>query len=226
MKFLFVHFLFLLSIANVNAQQSEIRSLESFRGLKASQGIDVYLKQGSKESARVETSGVNLQNIITEVSGNYLKIYLKDGHYNNKNIKVYITYVEINKLSASSAASIFSEGTLKAKEMEISSSSASSIEISVESTFLKVSASSAGEIDLKGKTVNLNVEASSAGEIDAYDLEAESVNANVSSGASIKTNATKALEAQASSGGSIRYRGDPQKAMTNSSSGGSVKKSN
>src|SRR5687767_10559895 len=159
MKFLFVHFLFLLSVANVNAQQSEIRSLESFRGLKASQGIDVYLKQGGKESARIETSGINLQNIITEVSGNYLKIYLKDGHYNNsRNIKVYITYVEINKLSASSAASIFSEGTLKVKEMDISSSSASSIEIRVESTSLKVSASSAGEIDLKGKTVNLNVE--------------------------------------------------------------------
>jgi putative autotransporter adhesin-like protein len=227
MKFHFIHFLLLLSTATVSAQQSEIRSIESFRGLKASEGIDVYLKQGSKESARVEVSGINLQNIITEVSGNYLKIHLKDGRYSNsKNIKVYVTYVEINKLSASSAASIFSDGIMKVKEMDISSSSAGSIEISVESASVKVSASSAGEIDLKGKTVNITVEASSAGEIDAYDLEAENVNANASSGASIKINATKELEAHASSGGSIRYRGDPAKATTNSSSGGSVKKSN
>jgi len=34
------------------------------------------------------------------------------------------------------------------------------------------------------------------------------------------------LDGHASSGGSVRYRGNPSKAITDSSSGGSVKKSN
>jgi hypothetical protein len=70
------------------------------------------------------------------------------------------------------------------------------------------------------------VEASSAGEIDAYDLEAENVDAEASSAGSIKVNVTKNLTAHASSGGGIRYRGNPDKSITDSSSGGSVKKAN
>lgn len=226
MKFIFISSLILIGSLTVHAQQSETRNIESFRGIKAAEGIDVYLKQGNKESVRLEVSGTSLQNVITEVSGNYLKIHLKDGHYRSKAVKVYVTYIEINKLSASSAASIFSEGTIKARAMSISSSSAGSIEINIESASIDASASSAGEIDLKGKAARLTVEASSAGEIDAYEITAETVDANASSGASIKINPTKELEAHASSGGSIRYRGNPAKTVTNSSSGGSVKKSN
>jgi hypothetical protein len=81
-------------------------------------------------------------------------------------------------------------------------------------------------VELKGKAKSLTAEASSAGQIDAYDLEAESVTAAASSAGSLKVNVTNNLVAHASSGGNIRYRGNPSKSMTDSSSGGSVKKSN
>ncbi|HTJ49228.1 MAG TPA: head GIN domain-containing protein [Cyclobacteriaceae bacterium] len=208
------------------AQQSETRAIGSFRGIKAAEGIDVYLKHGDKESVKLEVTGTTLDNVITEVSGSYLKIHMREGRYKSKTVKVYVTYVEVDKVSASSAASIYSEGILKAKDLDVSSSSAGSIELTIESVTVDANASSAGEIDLKGKTTSLTVDASSAGEIDAYDLEAESVTAEASSGASIKINVTKDLDGHASSGGSVRYRGNPAKSMTNSSSGGSVKKSN
>jgi hypothetical protein len=47
-----------------------------------------------------------------------------------------------------------------------------------------------------------------------------------SSAGSVKVSASEELDAHASSGGSIRYRGNPDKSVTNSSSGGSVRKSN
>jgi hypothetical protein len=207
------------------AQQTETRNVGSFRGVKAAEGIDVYLKHGETESLKLEVSGTSAANVITEVTGSYLKIHMKDGNYKSKTVKVYVTYVEVDKLSASSAASIYSEGVITAKDLNLSSSSAGSIEINFEATTVDASASSAGEIDLKGKTKTLTVDASSAGEIDAYDVEAEVVRAEASSGASLKVNATKELDGNASSGGSVRYRGNPAKTTTNSSSGGSVKKS-
>ena len=79
---------------------------------------------------------------------------------------------------------------------------------------------------LEGKVKSLEIEASSAGDIDAYRLESEKVYARTSSAGSAKVNVTKELEAHASSGGSIRYRGNPVKTNTDSSSGGSVKKTN
>lgn len=208
------------------AQESEVRSVGSFTGVKAAEAIDVYLKKGDKESVRVETTGVRLSDVLTEVAGGYLKIHMKDGSYRNKNVKVYVTYVTINKISASSASNVFSDGTVRASSINISASSAASVELSIEAESSMVEASSAGDVVLEGKARNLEVEASSAGEIDAYGLESEVVDAESSSAGSIKINVTKQLDAHASSGGSIRYRGTPGRTNTNSSSGGSVKKAN
>lgn len=225
MKKLLSIIVLLSGVATGYAQQTETRNVGSFRGVKAAEGIDVYLKHGETESLKLEVSGTSTSNVITEVTGSYLKIHMKDGNYKSKTVKVYVTYVAVDKLSASSAASIYSEGVIKANDLNLSCSSAGSIEINFEANKVDASASSAGEIDLKGKAKVLTVDASSAGEIDAYDVEAEVVHAEASSGASLKVNATKELDGNASSGGSVRYRGNPAKTTTNSSSGGSVKKS-
>lgn len=209
------------------SQETETRNLSSFTGVKAAEGIDVYLKKGDKESAKVEVTGTRPENVITEVSGSYLKVHMRDGNYRGKiQAKVYVTYVSVDKLSASSAGSIFADGTINARSMEISASSAGTIEVTVEAGDIEAGASSAGDVELKGKTRSLHADASSAGEVDAYDLDAENVEAEASSGGAIKISVSKALEANASSGGSVRYRGNPDKNNTSSSSGGSVKKSN
>lgn len=208
------------------AQQSEVRSLGSFTAVKAAEAIDVYLKKGDKESVRVETSDIRLSDVLTEVSGSYLRIHMRDGNHRKGNVRVYVTYVNINKVSASSASNVFSEGTIHATSLDIGVSSAASIELTIEAESSLVEASSAGDVVLEGKTKRLEVQASSAGEIDAYGLESETVEAGASSAGSIKINVIKQLDAHASSGGSIRYRGAPARTNTDSSSGGSVKKSN
>jgi len=209
------------------AQEIQTRSVGSFTGVKAEEGIDVFLKRGAKESVRVEVTGTSLENIITEVSGSYLKVHMRSGDYpGSVNAKVYVTYVKINKLSASSAGSVFSEGSLETDELELSVSSAGNVDLMLKAGTVEVSASSAGEVELKGTADIIIAEASSAGEIDAYDLASKKVKAEASSGGSIKVSVTDELDAHASSGANIRYRGNPNKSITNSSSGGSVKKSN
>lgn len=227
MKILLLGVSFLLFVQGVSfAQETETRSIGSFSGVKAAEGINVYLKKGGKESVRVEVTGTKLENIVTEVSGSYLKVHMRDGNYaRNVNAKVYVTYVKIDRLSASSAGSIFSEETLEADDLEISASSAGSIDIHLNVRSLEASSSSAGEIELQGKARSLEIDASSAGQIDAYDLQCQKVVAEASTAGSIKLTVSEEFNAHASSGGNIRYRGNPSKSITNSSSGGSVKKS-
>lgn len=220
-------FLVLSIVTRVEAQETQTRSVGEFTGVKVAEGIDVYLIKGNKESVKVEVTGTSIDNVLTEVSGSYLKVHMRDGNYRGHvDAKVYVTYVKIDKLSASSAGSIFSQGTIDASELEVSSSSAANIEIQVNGGSVEISASSAGEAEVKGKAKSLTADASSAGEIDAYDLEAHTVTVEASSAGNVKVNVSDALTAHASSGGSIRYRGNPSKSITNSSSGGSVKKSN
>ena len=228
MKKLMVSLVFWVSLFTVQAQQSETRSLASFTGIKVSQAIDAYLKKGGKESARIEVTGGTTTDVITAVEGSTLRIKMKDGRnfWNKINVKVYVTYVTLERISASSASSVFSEGAIKTDHIDINASSAANVEVSLDANASMVDTSSAGEVVLEGKCPNLEVEASSAGDVDAYRLESETVVAHVSSGGEAKLSVSKNLEAHASSGGDIRYRGNPSRTNTHSSSGGSVKKSN
>ena len=214
-----------ISFSGAFAQGTETRNLGSFSGVKVAEGIDVYLKKGDKESARVEVEGTDASNIVTEISGSYLKVHMKDGRFQRVDAKVYVTFVTLDKLSASSAGSIYSDESIKAKAMEISASSAGSIEVTIDAESADVSSSSAGDVELRGTVGSITADVSSAGEIDAYDLKAEKVEAEASAGGSLKVSVSKSLVAHASSGGGIRYRGNPDRSITNSSSGGSVKKS-
>lgn len=210
------------------AQSSETRSLGSFKGVKSGEAIDVYLKKGDKESAKVEVSDGNVGNVITEVSGSYLKIHLRENSFfrNNADVKVYVTYVTLDRISASSASNVFSDGVIRAESLDIQASSAADMELSVEANTVTVHASSAADVVLEGAAKSVSADASSSGDIDAYGLQAETANASSSSAGSIKLSVSSSLEAKASSGGSVRYRGNPMRTNTHSSSGGSVKKAN
>ena len=218
---------FMVTIIWAQAQETQTRSIGPFTGVRAEEGIDVFLKKGPKESIRVEVSGTSLDNVITELSGSYLKVHMRSGDYRGSvDVKVYVTYVKIDKLSASSAGSIFSEGSIETDDLELSASSAGNVDLTIQAGTVEVNVSSAGEVELQGTANTLVAEAASAGEIDAYDLTAKKVEAEASSAGSIKVSVTEELDAHSSSGASIRYRGNPNKSITNSTSGGSVKKSN
>ncbi len=211
MKKLFFGLLLISSLPLV-AQKSETRKIGAFKGVKVSQAIDLYLKKADKESAKVMITGGDLEDVITEVDGTTLRVKMRDtrGFFSKVDVKVYVTYVNLEKISASSASSVFSEGIIKANNMDVGVSSAANVEIAVDAASMMVDVS----------------RVSSGGEVDAYKLESETVKASASSGGDAKISVSKDLEAHASSGADIRYRGNPSRTNTHSSSGGSVKKSN
>jgi hypothetical protein len=217
-------FFLLFAVAPVVAQQSEVRQVGPFKGVKAYEAISVTLKKGDKESVKIEVERVPLSAVLTEVSGNYLKIHMADGKYNERKVRVEVTYVTIEKVSASSAAEILSEGTLKAATLDVAAASAASIELTIEAGTVTADVASAGDVILEGKAKSLLAETASAGVLDAYNLECETVDVTAGSAGTAKVSASKEIRANASSAGSIRYRGNPSKSDTRSGSGGSVRK--
>jgi hypothetical protein len=206
-------------------QSSEVRTLKTFKGIKVGQAISVYLEQGEQPSVRIETKGISPSEVVTEISGNVLKIHVPGG-YRNASVKVYVRFTQLESVQASAASSVFSNSLLTAREFDIQASSAANVEIKLEAAQVRVSASSSGDVELSGKADQVIISASSAGVVSAYGLVARTAELKASSGGEIKMQVTDALVAHASSGGSIRYRGSPGKSNTTSSSGGSVKKSN
>ena len=138
-------FLNIFSVCPTNGNSS----LSAHSGALSRPG-DVYLKRASNESVRVEVSGTDIKNVITDVSGDYLKIQMAEGRYNrSRSVKVYVTYVDLSKISCSSASSIYSEDIIKTRSMSLSASSAEQVTLA-DTEHLTISASSAAEVELRG----------------------------------------------------------------------------
>ncbi|MGK7390525.1 MAG: head GIN domain-containing protein [Candidatus Cyclobacteriaceae bacterium M2_1C_046] len=207
------------------AQEREERKIDAFEEIKVGQAIKVRLHHSNEEKVIIESSNVDLDEIETKVRNGILYLSLDGNNYRNISVSIDVYYRNLKGLSASSASSVKSERTISGGNFQLGVSSAASVDIILDVNNLQVDVSSAADAKLSGKTHELNAEVSSAGGINAYDLEAEIVNASASSAGSAKINVTNSLHARASSGGSIRYKGNPARSNTDSSSGGSVKKS-
>ncbi|RED93836.1 head GIN domain-containing protein [Marinoscillum furvescens] len=221
------------------------RQLSSFDELTVHEGIEVILTKGTDESARIEADGIAVDKVLTDVSGGTLKVHLEGNNNRGADVRVYITYVSLEGLSASSAGSISADERIATDdEFEISCSSAGSIEAKIEAdeieldvsssgdvtlevvaSFLEAEVSSAGSIKVSGKAASVEAYASSSGEFNGYDLEAKSAEVKASSGGSVKVNVSDELDARASSGGSVRFKGNPSTIDKETSSGGSVRES-
>jgi len=227
-----------------NAQE-ETRKLSSFSEISVQEAIDAYIKSGDKEEIRIKTSGsIDLDEVLTDVSGGKLKIHLDGNSHRNVNVTVWVTYKSIKEVSVSSAASMVGQNTvnasgnfrikvssagdlelsLKADDLDIDVSSAGDADLDVDVSSIDASVSSAGDVEIEGSAKAQDINVSSSGDYDGDDLISEEVEVSASSGGSARVNVSEQLNARASSGGSVRYKGNPRMDVS-TSSGGSIKKS-
>jgi len=194
-----------------------------FSAIKATEGLDVYLTQSDHESISVEADG-NLQEfILTEVENGVLKIHTKENIGRATSKKVHISFRDISSITSTSGSDVNSTNTITTDRLDLKSSSGSDMKLDVNTSVLNCDSSSGSDIRVSGKTVELFAEASSGSDIKAADLMAESSEVRASSGADITVNTSKDLIARASSGGDIKYYGNPENVDKSDSSSGSVK---
>lgn len=218
--------LILISACYINAQQNqETRSLDEFTSLSVGEAINVELIKGNREEALVSVRGADLEDVRTSVSGGHLRIEMAGNrNFRNVDVDIQVTFVELNDISVSSAADLNSRDVIVADRLEVSVSSAGDAELEVEVDRLEVKVSSAGDLRISGTANSQYIKASSSGDYYGFDLMSNSVKASASSSGDIKVTAREEVDAQASSGGSVYYKGDPEKVYANSSSGGRVRK--
>jgi hypothetical protein len=202
---------------------SETRNLKTFHGIEARQGFEVELREGSKPEVVIEAD----DNVINDVEARVdddgiLHLGVDHNHLVNVHLKAVVTYQKLDEIRSSSGAQVTGTYTLKADRIELHASSGSGIEVAVDAPSVETNASSGSNLKVKGRTRNYAAEASSGSSIDSEDLLSERAAAHASSAGDIDLHASVAVDAHASSGGSIHYRGKPTNVKQESSSGGSV----
>ena len=174
---------------------------ETFTVVSASEGIDVYVTQGTDFDIAVKADENIMDLIGTDIKNGKLKIHAIE-NIGRATKNVYVTLPTVTGLYASSGSHLTAENSIKSDKLEID-------------------ASSGANITLSGTAQEVYVDGSSGANIKAKDLMTSQCNADASSGANVSIHVSDNLTADASSGGNIVYKGNPS-VQKNKSVSGSV----
>lgn len=207
---------------NVVTQKRDVT--EDFAEVRGSAGLDVYLTQGNENKIVVEADENLLEYISTDIKNGKLHVTTSSNIGRSKAKKVYITFKELNNIEASSGADVIGNSVIKSKNLSLRSSSGADLKVEIFSKELVIKSSSGSEVIVSGKATSLKADASSGSEIDAEKLLVVNCYADASSGAEVTVNVKDKLETHVSSGGNVKYYGNPISVNSNKSHSGSVKK--
>ena len=198
------------------------RKATYFNKVKVATAIDLILTQGNSESIAVEADDNLHEYIMTEIKDNTLKIYIEANVSNVKEMNVYVTMKDIEKVSATSAGDVVGKTVIKSDELTLITSSAGDVKLDIDVRKLTCQISSAGDMTLSGTTDELEANLSSAGDLNAYELTARMANVSVSSAGNADITVKEKLRARASSAGDISFKGNPPEVDAHTSSVGNI----
>lgn len=210
-------------------ENAEVRQVPKFSGIDVSGTVSLYLSQGSESGVIVSAVDSKYNNKIkTEVINGVLKISVDGGVWNsfswaNKKLKAYVSVGTLHKIGVSGASFLNINGVFKSDTLGFDISGASEIRGRIEVSHYHLNISGASESKLSGSAGLGIIGASGAARLNNYDLQTKNCTVNASGAASVRITATNELNAAASGGSSIYYKGKPALSKINSSGGSSIK---
>lgn len=210
---------------------AEVRAVIGFSAIDISGAFDLYLSQGSEDAVAISASTVEMrQRIRTEVKDNTLQIYFDGKNLNWKNwgnhkLRAYVTFKSLGALEASGACNIIATETIRQAALRIELSGASDFKGEVALDELKIEASGASNAKISGTAGKLQIHATGASHLKAYDLIAENCDTDATGASNIRISVNRELNAKASGGSTIFFKGNGLIRDISTSGGATVKRS-
>jgi hypothetical protein len=206
--------------------KTETRTTGQFNSVDVSGNINVYVRQDSLTSVKIEADENLLEYIHITVDGSKLDIREEDGYNlsSAKGIKVYVSGPSFKQFESSGACDIFSENQIKSSEpVTIKLSGSCDVNMDISAPKIEVDLSGAGTIVLKGETKDFNVDGSGSTNVKCFDLMTENTDIEMSGAGDAEVFASVKLSVHVSGAADVKYKGN---AVVNQevSGAGSVKK--
>lgn len=213
----------------VTDPNAEVRQVGSFHGIEVATGIQLILTHDNTEAVVVSASTPEFRDkIITKVEKGilYIRYETKAGSINKKNetkaLKAWVSYRSIDKLYATTGASVQIDGTFESGLVDMKANTGASITGRVDIGTLRLDQSTGSKVTLQGRAGSLFLSGSTGSRFTGEEMGTSSSDVRVSTGARVSVNAEKELQVHASTGGSVSYRGNAGIRDLKTSTGGSV----
>ena len=185
--------------------------VQSFDALKASGIYELNLRQGPKESVKIEADE-NLQDLfIVHNEGSKLIIEMKKLEHKNLNIhdklKVYITFKNLKTLDLSTIGNVRSDEQLSFGDLEVNNKSVGHVDLNLTANKLDLKNKSVGNVKLRGKAQEAVLINSGVGSIQAGNFLVQTMNIENTGVGSAEVNAEKNIKVKDSFLGKVRNKG-------------------
>lgn len=224
--------LLLLTTASL-AQTGRTVAVKPFTTLKVQGCLSAQLVRGDQPGVRISAPESESENIVIESTEGKLVIkqkvgrtLLNDGKCDPDRVRVSLSYQTLETLSASLGAVVKADAPLETRDLDLSAHSGSEVRIEVAVENLKLQVAEGARVRLAGRAADLQSSVTTGAQLEAYDLQSEDVFIKSSTGAVAQVTATKRIDATAGTGGSITYKGRPERRDENTNLGGEIHRRN
>jgi hypothetical protein len=209
-------FLVIISLAyGFSAGQTvkETRDVKGFTSVGFGIAGNLYVKIGPQFSVELEGEKDDLEEIITELSGERLQIKQENWRFDfREKVNVYVTLPELEGLGVSGSGKAEIQNAVKTEDLDLSVSGSGNIYtagLAVEN--LECSISGSGNIRLgEGNAKDAEISISGSGSFFGEMAKCETMEVHVSGSGNCTCNVTESLEASVSGSGNVTYTGNPR----------------
>ncbi|MGB7841613.1 MAG: head GIN domain-containing protein [Salinimicrobium sp.] len=228
-KIFFILALMALGLQTTNAQwwggnkkikgngnmKTETRKVSNYDKIELEGSMNVELVAGTEGNLKVAAEENLLEYILTEVSGDELKISTEKG-YNldpsgNNKITVTVPFKDLSRVSLTGSGDIRTRDRITAENFEIKITGSGDIKLPLQAKNVRASITGSGDIDLIGSAKDFDCKVTGSGDISAFDFKCENVDATVTGSGDIQVYASEELRAKIPGAGDIQYKGNPKK---------------
>lgn len=212
--------------------QKQILTPESFNAIDVFGPFDVELVYSDKNRVELDYKGVNSKDVVASVSGNTLKLKLRNRHYFNdwssdskwdEYIRVKVYYTDIDEIKASAGAVVVTSDRLKSKNLAIDCSMGAEVSMEVLAKKLYLRSNMGAVTRINGRTDYLEAKSGMGGVIKARQLQSKSAYIKASMGSEVFVSVTDEIEVSAGLGAVVDYTGSPAVRHTSTTFGAEVR---
>lgn len=204
--------------------KEETREAAPFHSLDISGAYKVHIKPDNYSSIKVKADENLLEHIETYVNDGVLHVKSEANFDRYRALDLYITMDEFERLKASGASEIGSQGVLKGKNVKLDFSGAVEAQLSINAEELEGDFSGACEVKLNGNARKMSVETSGAVEVDAEDFKTEKCRVEMSGAGKATVFVTQELDIDVSGAAEVNYRGNPREVKQDISGAANINK--
>lgn len=202
---------------------SSTRKLQPFDFIRIGGNFEVILQKGTEEKIMIDADE-NLEPLIeTKVDGQVLEVTAPKKLISARKIRLTITYTRIKEITVFGATLLENDELLDSPDLKLNLEGAGVIDLQLKVSNLEAQLSGAGLVKFNGYATHAVIGLSGAGGLEAYGLETESCDINVSGIGGAKVNVKNRLNASIAGVGGINYKGHPMSVEKNVSGLGTIK---